>query len=109
MSLALSDDFLSIVLQERPLLDVRAPVEFSKGSFPKASNIAILDDEQRKRVGIRYKEKGNASAVGLGRELIDETVQAQRLQSWKAFIDKNPDAYIYCFRGGQRSGISQKQ
>lgn len=107
MSLPLTDDFLSIVLDNRPLLDVRAPVEFSKGSFPTSTNIAILDDEQRRLVGIRYKEEGNTSAVELGRQLVNEEIQAQRLKEWKAFFDQNPHAYIYCFRGGQRSKISQ--
>lgn len=107
MSLPLTDDFLSIVLENRPLLDVRAPVEFSKGSFPTSTNIAILDDEQRRLVGIRYKEEGNAAAVALGRELVNEEVQTQRLKEWKAFFDQNPNAYIYCFRGGQRSKIAQ--
>ena len=62
---------------------------------------------QRRLVGIRYKEEGNASAVELGRQLVNEEVQAQRLKEWKAFFDKNPNAYIYCFRGGQRSKITQ--
>jgi len=107
MSLELTEDFLSIVLENRPLLDVRAEVEFNKGSFPNATNIAILDDEQRRLVGICYKEKGNEKAVELGRELVTEEVQALRLHDWKAFIEANPEAYIYCFRGGQRSRISQ--
>jgi len=107
MSPTLTDDFLSIVLQNRPLLDVRAPVEFEKGAFPTATNIPILDDEQRRVIGIRYKENGNEAAVTLGRKLINEKVQAQRLAAWKAYIRENPDAYLYCFRGGQRSGIAQ--
>ena len=107
MNLPLSEEFLSIVLDEKPLLDVRAPIEFEKGSFPNAKNIAILDDEQRRLVGIRYKEKGNTSAVELGRELVNKEVQALRIKEWKAYLDKNPDALIYCFRGGQRSRIVQ--
>lgn len=107
MSLPLIDDFLSVVLQKRPLLDVRASIEFEKGAFATSTNIAILDDEQRRLVGICYKEKGNAAAVELGKKLVHEKVQAQRVLAWKEYIQKNPDAYLYCFRGGQRSRIAQ--
>ena len=107
MSLALTDDFLSIVLENRPLLDVRAPVEFEKGAFPTSTNIAILDDEQRRIVGIRYKENGNEAAVALGKKLVNKEIQAQRVDNWKNYFSENPDAYLYCFRGGQRSGITQ--
>ncbi|MDD2789064.1 MAG: tRNA 2-selenouridine(34) synthase MnmH [Sulfurimonas sp.] len=107
MTLSLIDDFLSIVRENRPLLDVRAPVEFMQGAFPHAKNIAILDDAQRRLVGICYKNEGNEAAVKLGTKLVNEKVKAQRIGEWSAFIEQNPDAYIYCFRGGQRSGIAQ--
>lgn len=102
-----TDDFLSIVLDNRPLLDVRAPVEFEKGAFPASKNIAILDDEQRRLVGICYKQNGNQAAVKLGEKLVNKEVKEQRMSEWKNFFRQNPDAYIYCFRGGQRSGITQ--
>lgn len=102
-----TNDFRSIVLANRPLLDVRAPVEFDKGAFPLAVNIPLLDDEQRRLIGIRYKEAGNASAVKLGEKLMGNGVKEQREEAWKAFMQENPEAYIYCFRGGQRSAISQ--
>lgn len=107
MNQTLTDDFLSIVLQNRPLLDVRAPIEFEKGAFPNSTNIALLDDEQRRLVGIRYKKNGNEAAVALGRKLVDSKVQAQRVSAWKVYLKNNPDAYMYCFRGGQRSDIAQ--
>ncbi len=107
MSLPLTDDFLSIVLKNRPLLDVRAPVEFILGAFPNSKNIAILDDEQRRQIGICYKNNGNAAAMKLGEKLVNAEVQAVLLTQWKAYMQDNPDAYLYCFRGGQRSGITQ--
>jgi len=105
--LKLTDDFLSIVLNETPLLDVRAPVEFDKGAFINASNIAILEDEQRHLVGTKYKEEGNAAAVKLAEELIQTQGQNERIHKWKEYLKENPNALLYCFRGGQRSGISQ--
>ncbi|WP_345977142.1 tRNA 2-selenouridine(34) synthase MnmH [Sulfurimonas sp. HSL3-7] len=107
MPLPLTDDFRSIVLQARPLIDVRAPVEFEKGSFPTSTNLPLLNDEERRLIGIRYKEAGNSEAVKLGHKLIQGEVKAQRVEAWQSFVQQHPDAYLYCFRGGQRSKISQ--
>ena len=108
MGLPLTDDFRSIVLQSRPLIDVRAPVEFEKGAFPASVNLPLLDDEERRLIGIRYKEAGNSEAVKLGHQLIQGEVKTQRIEAWQAFVQQHPDAYLYCFRGGQRSKISQE-
>ena len=107
MSSLLTDDFHSIVINNRSLLDVRAPIEFDKGAFLNSTNIAILDDKQRELIGTKYKEDGNAAAVKLAEGLIKEEGKQERLQKWKEFLQKNPDAFLYCFRGGQRSAISQ--
>ncbi len=108
MALPLTDDFRSIVLEARPLIDLRAPVEYAKGSFPHAVNLPLMNDEERRLIGIRYKEQGNAAAVALGRELIDGAPRAERTAAWKAFVEAHPDAMMFCFRGGQRSRISQE-
>lgn len=107
MDLPLTDDFRSIVLQKRPLIDVRAPVEYIKGAFPGTVNLPLLEDEERRLVGIRYKESGNAAAVEFGTKLISGSVKDERIGAWKAFVEAHPEAYLYCFRGGQRSKISQ--
>jgi len=106
LELPLADDFRRIVLEKRPLIDVRAPVEFEKGSFPTAVNLPLMNDEERHLIGIRYKEKGNLSAIALGKELVGPVKEA-RVEAWKSFVEANPNAYLYCFRGGQRSQISQ--
>lgn len=106
LDLPLSDDFRNIVLENRPLIDVRASVEFLKGSFPTAINLPLMNDEERHLIGIRYKEQGNSSAVKLGKELV-KPVKYKRVQAWLEFVKAHPNAYIYCFRGGQRSQISQ--
>ncbi len=108
MQLPLTDDFRSIVLQNTPLIDVRAPVEFEKGAFPGSVNLPLLDDEERRLVGIRYKESGNDAAVELGEKLVSGSIKEERTAKWKAFAQKHPDACLYCFRGGQRSRISQQ-
>ena len=108
MSLVTTEDFKAIVLENRPLIDVRAPVEFEKGAFPTSVNLPLMEDAERRLVGICYKEKGNEEAVKLGHSLVQGDVKRQRITAWKGFIKENPNAYLYCFRGGQRSGISQQ-
>ncbi|NKB31816.1 MAG: tRNA 2-selenouridine(34) synthase MnmH [Pseudomonadales bacterium] len=99
--------FAELFKQNLPLLDVRAPTEFSRGAFPLARNIPLLDDAERKAVGIRYKEAGQAAAIALGEELVSGDIRDQRLQLWSEFINTNPSAAIYCFRGGLRSTTVQ--
>lgn len=106
--LPLTDDFKSIVLNQNPLIDVRAPVEFQQGAFEMSSNLPLMTDEERHKVGICYKEHGNATAVRLGHQLVNEQVRAPRVQAWQDFVQQHPDALLYCFRGGQRSKISQQ-
>ncbi|WP_456485229.1 tRNA 2-selenouridine(34) synthase MnmH [Hydrogenimonas sp.] len=104
----LFDDFGDIVLNRRPLIDVRAPVEFEKGAFPGSVNLPLMSDEERHLVGIAYKEKGNAKAVELGHELVSGKVKEKRVEAWCDFKKSHPEALLYCFRGGQRSQISQR-
>ncbi len=106
--LPLTDDFRSIVLNETPLIDLRAPVEFDKGAFPGAVNLPLMDDEERRLVGICYKHEGNAAAVKLGHKLVSGETKEARMAAWMAFMDAHPDAMLYCFRGGQRSQIVQE-
>lgn len=106
--LPLSDDFKSIVLNRTPLIDVRAPVEFANGAFPNTVNLPLMNDEERHLIGIRYKEEGNAAAVKLGHELVSGKIKEERINAWLETMAAQPDAMLYCFRGGQRSKISQE-
>ncbi len=103
----LTEDFRSLVLNNTPLLDVRAAIEFKKGAFATSTNIPILTDRERELVGTMYKEQGNKAAVTLAEELIKQEGKQQRVTKWKEYINANPQASLYCFRGGQRSTISQ--
>ncbi|MDF7826227.1 tRNA 2-selenouridine(34) synthase MnmH [Pontiellaceae bacterium B12227] len=100
-------DFHRIVVEDVPLIDVRAPVEFSAGAFPNAVNLPLMNDEERHLVGIRYKQQGQESAIALGHELVSGGVKEARIAAWQQFINENPSALIYCFRGGMRSQLSQ--
>lgn len=101
------NQFDQIFCQEIPLLDVRAPIEFTQGAFPKANNIALLNDEQRHQIGLCYKQKGQDEALLLGHKLISGETKYQLIKKWKHFCQNNPNAYLYCFRGGMRSHLIQ--
>jgi len=97
-----------LFLSERPLLDVRAPVEFEQGAFPHAVNRPLLTDEERHQVGIQYKEAGQDAAIQLGYELVGNAARAERVAQWVEFAEANPDGVLYCFRGGLRSRLTQE-
>ena len=103
-----SDDYSALFLHDIPLMDVRAPVEASKGAFPNSENIPLLDDEQRHLIGIRYKEAGEEKAIQLGLELATPEIREQRYSEWKRFCGQHPKGYLYCFRGGLRSRTTQQ-
>ena len=107
-SLPLIDDFRSVVTQRRPLIDLRAPVEFARGSFPGAVNLPLLSDEEREAVGTTYKREGNRAAVALGHRLVSGAVKAERMRAWIDYIQTRPETVIFCWRGGQRSQIVQE-
>ncbi len=108
MELPEIDDYAGLFLEERPLLDVRAPVEFTAGAFPGAVNLPLLTDEERHLIGIRYKEGGQEAAVELGRELVDGVPRRERTERWAEFVRAHPEGVLYCFRGGMRSKITQE-
>lgn len=103
-----TDNYRDLFLNDTPLMDVRAPVEFEKGAFPNTTNIPLLNDEQRHVIGTRYKEKGQDAAIALGWKLATPEVQADRISAWKEHIAKHPEGYLFCFRGGLRSNLSKK-
>ena len=99
---------VSQVLREQPpLIDVRAPQEYHKGHTPGAINLPILDDEERRRVGIAYKQQGNAAATALGHKLVSGATKQERISAWAEQFRRHPDTCITCWRGGQRSSIAQ--
>ena len=103
-----SASYSEIFLTDTPLLDTRAPVEFARGSFPNAENIPLMNDLEREQVGTCYKQHGQQAAIDLGHRLVDGTIKTSRVNSWLDFAKRNPQGYLFCFRGGLRSKISQQ-
>jgi len=102
------EDYRSLFIQDMPLIDVRAPVEFHLGSLPGSHNFPILNDEERVLVGTTYKEKGSDAAMELGHQLVSGENRDRRIHQWLQFIKEHPETVLYCFRGGQRSQITQR-
>jgi tRNA 2-selenouridine synthase len=103
-----SADFQAILLDGVPLLDTRAPVEFSQGAFPGAINLPLLTDQEREFVGTCYKKHGQTAAIALGHSLVQGELKAARVRAWRDFAEAHPNGYLYCFRGGLRSQIAQQ-
>lgn len=103
-----TSDYRSLLLHTTPLLDVRAPIEHLKGSFPTATNLPILTDTERAAVGTCYKTEGSDAAVVLGTQLVSGATKAARVASWIDFARRHPHGYLYCFRGGMRSQTAQR-
>ncbi|HED34297.1 MAG TPA: tRNA 2-selenouridine(34) synthase MnmH [Gammaproteobacteria bacterium] len=103
-----TDDYAGLFLQNTPMLDVRAPVEFLMGAFPLSDNQPLINDDEREQIGIKYKDMGQDEAIALGHTLVQGEVKSTRLEHWKTFIAQHPQGVLYCFRGGMRSKITQQ-
>ncbi|SDD31333.1 tRNA 2-selenouridine synthase [Pseudomonas guariconensis] len=100
-------DYRQLFLDDVPMMDMRAPIEFAKGAFPGAVNLPLMNDQERQKVGTCYKQQGQAAAIALGHQLVGGAIKQARLEAWAAFAKAHPDGYLYCFRGGLRSQIVQ--
>ena len=91
-----------------PLIDLRSPSEFKVGAFPSSHNLPILYDEERSLIGKTYKLEGGKAAENLGYRIVSGGKKDKRIKDWKKFIEKNPSAHLYCWRGGKRSKIASE-
>ncbi|MGE8361513.1 tRNA 2-selenouridine(34) synthase MnmH [Pseudomonas sp.] len=103
-----TQDYRALFLDGVPMMDARAPVEFTKGAFPGVINLPLMNDIERQKVGTSYKQDGQQAAIELGHRLVSGPIKAARIEAWAAFAKANPDGYLYCFRGGLRSQIVQQ-
>ena len=103
----LTANYTELLRGERPLIDVRAPAEFARGTLPGAVNLPLLTDAERHQVGIRHKQAGSRAAYALGEKLVSGAVRAERMRGWLACLDAQPNAVLCCWRGGARSEVVQ--
>jgi tRNA 2-selenouridine synthase len=103
-----TEDYRALFLADVPMIDLRAPVEFSRGAFPSAHSLPLMSDDERARVGTCFKQRGQAAAIELGHALVSGPVREQRMAQWLDFAREHPAGYLYCFRGGLRSATVQQ-
>lgn len=83
------------------VIDVRSPSEFCAGHIPGAHNIPLFDDEERKEVGIRYKNEGRIPAILHGLHLAGPKMTLKLEKALE--ISGNTKLLVHCWRGGMRS------
>ena len=101
-------EFLQIFLNDLPMIDTRSPIEFEKGAFPTSVSLPLMTTEERAQVGTCYKQRGQQAAIELGHRLVSGAVKEARVQAWVEFARQHPEGYLYCWRGGLRSGICRQ-
>ena len=53
-------DYRALFLSPTPMMDMRAPAEFTRGAFASALSLPLMSDDERAQVGICYKQQGQA-------------------------------------------------
>ncbi|QJW91593.1 tRNA 2-selenouridine(34) synthase MnmH [Spirosoma taeanense] len=96
------EDFLEKA-QGLPVIDVRSPAEYDHAHIPGAVSIPLFDNEERARVGTKYKNAGKDSAVLLGLDLVGPKLAGFVKQS-KKLNPQQKEVLVHCWRGGMRSG-----
>jgi len=89
-------------LENINLVDVRSPSEYEEDHIPTAINIPLLDDEERKEVGICYKHNGPKEARVLGVDLVSPKLP-EFIRQFLTIKQNNKMTIAYCWRGGLRS------
>ena len=84
------------------IIDARSPAEHAEDHLPGATNLPVLSNDERARVGTLYKAS-RFEARRLGAALIARNV-ATHLEGALATAPASFRPLVYCWRGGQRSG-----
>ncbi|WP_409994727.1 tRNA 2-selenouridine(34) synthase MnmH [Denitratisoma sp. DHT3] len=85
------------------IIDARSPAEFAEDHIPGAINCPVLDDAERARVGVLYKQVSPFAARVAGAPLIARNI-ARHIDERFADRPRTWTPLVYCWRGGQRSG-----
>jgi tRNA 2-selenouridine synthase len=95
------DKFLEKAKQT-PIIDVRSPAEFEQGHIVGAVNIPLFENDERAKVGTRYKQVSKESAFLLGLEIVGPKLSDMMRKALK--VAQNGEILVHCWRGGMRSG-----
>jgi tRNA 2-selenouridine synthase len=100
-------DFLS-GCKNNLVLDVRSPGEYNHAHMPGAISLPLFTDEERKVVGTLYKQKSRQEAIKAGLDFFGPKMRAMvetaEEKTGSSTGNTSAPVYIYCWRGGMRSG-----
>lgn len=97
----IAKDFLKQA-QYLPIIDVRSPAEWEQGHIPGSINIPLFSNDERAKVGTRYKQAGKEFALELGLEVVGPKMLDFVRKAKK--VAKDRSVLVHCWRGGMRSG-----
>ncbi|RLD36793.1 MAG: tRNA 2-selenouridine(34) synthase MnmH [Bacteroidetes bacterium] len=83
------------------VIDVRSPAEWEQGHIPGSVNIPLFSNEERAKVGTRFKQAGKEFAVEMGLEIVGPKMLGFVREAKKVAKDKK--VLVHCWRGGMRS------
>lgn len=86
------------------VIDVRSPAEFAQDHIPGAINLPALSNEQRAEVGTIYKQISAFDGRKIGAGMVIRNV-ADHIDGPLMDKDGAWRPLVYCWRGGQRSGV----
>jgi tRNA 2-selenouridine synthase len=88
--------------KEHLTIDVRSEGEFNYGHIPHAVNLPLFNNEERKKIGTLYKQKGKNDAILAGLDIV-----GPKMSGFVRFAQagiKDNKVFVHCWRGGMRSG-----
>lgn len=90
--------------ENKLIIDVRSPIEYSKGHIPNSINIPLFSNEERKDIGTIYKTTGKKEAVLKGLLYVQPKLYSFVSQIYELTSkDQDQEIFVYCHRGGLRS------
>jgi len=96
------DKFVQFLQEGVPCIDVRTPLEFTRGHIPKAVCVPLFSNEERAVVGTCFKQVGRKKAMEIGMDKV-RTKLDQIVQASKEIVSTDGRILIHCWRGGMRS------
>jgi tRNA 2-selenouridine synthase len=96
------EEFLNQSL-DHPVIDVRSPAEFRHAHWPGSISLPLFSNEERAVIGTLYKQHGREPAMMKGLQYYGANMQ--RIISDLKNHTTDRQIFVYCWRGGMRSGV----
>ena len=94
------------IITKTPVFDVRSPGEYNHAHIPGSFSLPLFSDEERKTVGIAYKQQGKQKAIKLGLDFFGVKMKLM-VEEVEKLLKKNKHEsnkiIVHCWRGGMRS------